>query len=155
MDYENRINTALGKILRNFNYLELNLGLRIRFIASSLGDKRDLTQYDGYLKRSGLPELTSRLKKLIDKCDHVPSSKEYKKWMQRAEKLRVLRNFYVHGTWEYVPNRKEGPLEFHLPPWRTEEKDKTCMNLEDFERDAQLSEEIFIEFLNICKKYKI
>ena len=32
MDHESRVNIALGKILRNYNFLELNVGLCLRFL---------------------------------------------------------------------------------------------------------------------------
>ncbi len=104
MDVDTRIKLALGKLLKNFNFLELNLGLCIRFFGKHVDGKSEIEDYHPFLKRSSFPEYLERLKKLIDKSDHVKNSKEYKKWIAKAEKLRKLRNHYIHAIWQYYPD---------------------------------------------------
>ena len=62
MDYESRINTALGKILRYFNFLEFNLGLCLRLLAHP----DDVSAAHNLLRRLGMPETIDRLRKLLE-----------------------------------------------------------------------------------------
>lgn len=154
MDHESRINTALGKILRNFNFLELNLGLCLSF----LENPSDPAVSHKYLNREGMPAIIKKLKNLIDECEHIPDSHEFQEWMVRAEEIRVLRNYYVHATWEYLPSRHDAPLAFRIPPWRKERirgSDQGRMLIEDLEADAHRIEAVFNEFMAIRKKYGV
>ena len=114
MDHQIRINTALGEILRNYNFLEMNLGLCLRFLANP----KDPSASHKYLKRAGMHGVIKRLKKLLDDCEHVPDTSEFQKWMVRAEKIRHLRNYYIHTNWECFLLSEEAPLRFRIPPWR-------------------------------------
>jgi hypothetical protein len=154
MDHETRINAALGKILRNYNFLELNLGLCLRLLANP--DDPDASHK--YLNRVGLPQVIKRLKKLLDDCEHIQNTSEFQKWMERAEEIRPLRNYYVHATWEYFSLRQDTPLGFRVPPWRNEMirgSDQGNMKIEDLEADANHIEEVFNEFMTIRKRYGV
>ncbi len=117
MDHQIRIDAALEKILRNYNFLELNLGLCLRFLVSP----KDPSASHKYLKRVGVTGAIKRLQKLLGECEQVPDTSEFQEWMVHAEEIRHLRNYYVHAAWEYLPLRKEAPLGFRIPPWRNEE----------------------------------
>lgn len=149
-----RIDAALGKILRSFNLLELNVGLCLRYLASP-GDPIAL---HSYLKRVGISEAVNRLKSLIDECDHLTDTRAFQSWMISIEEVRQLRNFYVHGTWECASCRDDAPLVFRMPPWRTEaiegKQDRT-MKIRDLEADADRIELVFIEFMRIRREYRI
>ena len=154
MDHETRINTALGKILRNCNYLELNLGLCLRFLVSP----SDPSASHSYLNRVGMPQAIKRLKNLLDECEHIPDTSEFQQWMKRAEEIRLLRNYYIHATWEYLPLLNDAPLGFRIPPWRKEVirgSNHGTMQIEDLEADANRIEEAFNEFMAIRNKYGV
>ena len=154
MDYEARINTALGKILRYFNFLELNLGLSLR----ALANPKDVEASHSLLKRLSMPETIKRLRKLLIECEHIPDIDAFEKWAVQAEEIRPLRNYYVHATWDYLPLRKDAPLEFRIPPWRTEMikgKSQGAMRIEDLEADAERVKSVFEEFQSIRRLYGV
>ena len=154
MDHQTRINAALGKIIRNFNFLELNLGLCLRMLTNP----KDPSTSHTYLKKAGVPGAIERLKDLLDECEHVPDISEFEKWIVRADRIRQLRNYYAHATWEYLPLREEAPLEFRIPPWRTETingNDHGAMRIEDLEADANRVERVFNDFMKIRQKYGV
>lgn len=111
MEHESRINAALGKIVRNFNLLELNIGLCLRYLENPSAPNAS----HKFLNKAGMPQAIKRLKKLLDECELVPDTIEFDEWMVRTEKIRALRNYYVHAIWEYLPLRKEAPLGFRIP----------------------------------------
>ncbi len=154
MGYQRRINAALGKILINYNLLEYNLGLCLRWLENP---KKPSTSHK-YLKKAGVPKIILRLKEKLDECEHVPDISEFEEWILRAEKIRHLRNYYVHATWEYLPLREKAPLEFIIPPWLTETingNDQGAMRIEDLEADADRVEKVFNDFIKIRKKYGV
>lgn len=154
MDYESRINAALGKILRYFNFLELNLGLCLR----ALAHPNDVSASHSLLRRLGMPETINRLRTLLEECEHIPDINVFEKWAMRAEEIRPLRNYYVHATWDYLPLRKEASLEFRIPPWRVEKiegRSQGAMRIEDLEADAERIEAVFEEFQSIRRLYGV
>ena len=154
MDHESRINAALGKILRYFNFLEMNLGLCLR----ALAHPGNVSASHSLLRRQGMPETIDRLGKLLEECEHIPNTKAFKKWALRAEGIRPLRNYYVHATWDYTPIQEEGPLRFKIPPWRTEQiggRSQGPMRIEDLEADAERVKSVFEEFQSIRRRYGV
>lgn len=94
----------------------------------------------------------------LDKCEHIPYTSEFQKWMNRAEDIRLLRYYYVHATWEYLPLRSDAPLGFRIPPWRKEVirgSKHGAMRIEDLEADANRIEVALNEFMTIRKKYGV
>lgn len=154
MDHESRINAALGKIVRNFNFLEMNLGLCIR----CLKYRSNPSDSDKYLTRNGIINIVNDIKSVIEKCEHISDTSEFENWTESLEEIRNLRNYYVHATWEYIPLREEAPLEFAIPPWRKEKiqgRENGLMQIEDLEADAKRVELAFKRFTKIRKKYRI
>jgi len=154
MEYEIRIDNALGKILRNFNLLELNIGLCLR----SLENPKKPEAAHAFLKKAGLPEKIKRLKSLIAHNNIRDDISEFEKWIGQADEVRQLRNFFAHAIWEYLPQMKDAPLQFSIPPWRTEGIDgemRGKMTIEDIEGHAEKVETVFKEFMHIRKKYGI
>lgn len=154
VDNEARINAALGKIPRNFNFLELNLGLCLRALAhpNNPGDSHR------FLKRPGMPGTIEKLGKLLAECAHIPDISAFEEWTMRAEEIRSLRNYYVHATWDYLPLREEAPLEFRIPPWRRGQidgKSQGAIRIEDLEADAQRVEAVVDDFQSIRRKYGV
>lgn len=154
MDAESRINAALGKILRNFNFLELNLGLCLRLLENP---DNPVESHD-FLYKAGLPKILAKLKEHVDRCTHIKDVSEFHEWAERVEGVRKLRNYYVHGTWEYLPSRRNAPLGFRIPPWRTERilgNAEGNMRIEELEADAERIEQAFHDFTRIRRKLHI
>jgi len=153
-DYELRINAALGRILRNFNFLELNLGLCLRLLENP--DKPG-ELYD-YLRNTGIAKIIKRLQRVLGECEHISDTSKYDEWMEEVDRIRLLRNFYVHATWEYLPLRHDAPLGFRVPPWKEELIDGKCqgkMTIEDLEEEANSVETVFDNFMAIRKSYGV
>jgi len=145
---------ALGKILRYFNFIEMNLGLSLRMLANP----KNVEASHSLLRRLGMPEAIDRLRKLLKECEHIPDINAFETWAMRAEEIRPLRNYYVHATWDYLPLRKEAPLEFRIPPWRMEQihgKSQGPMRIEDLEADAERIQSVFEEFQAIRRQYGV
>ena len=154
MEYEERINKALGKILRYFNLLELNIGLCLRLLQNPKEPEAAHT----FLKKAGLPEEIQRLKSLIVQNNICDDVSEFEKWIVQADEVRQLRNHFAHAIWEYLPMVKDAPLQFSIPPWRTEGIDgeiRGKMTIENIEGHADKVETVFKEFMCIRKKYGI
>lgn len=100
----------------------------------------------------------ARLRELLEENDHVPDTSEFVEWQKNTEEIRLLRNYYVHATWEYLPGIQDAPLGFHIPPWRNEKtrgSQQGRMRLEDLEDDAERIELAFREFMKIRSKYGV
>lgn len=152
--HESRIDSALGKILRHFNLLELNLGLCIR----SLENPGEVGRSHSWLARSSLQEKAERFSKLVRERDLVEDQRELDDWNQAVLDARSFRNYYVHGGWEYYPLRKQAPIGFRIPPWRAEEvrgSSAPTMNLEDLEADAGAVQLVFEQFVRLRRKYGV
>jgi hypothetical protein len=122
-NFETRINTALGKILRHFNFFELNLGLCI----SHLENPKQLDQSYAWLARASIAEKLDRLRTLLQESKIISNHHEFRAWLDKSIDARCLRNFYTHGTWEYLPLRS----------------------------DAESVQSMFIEFMELRKKYGV
>ena len=154
MDIESRINTALGKILRNYNLLELNIGLCLR----SLENPDNPNKSHGYLKRAGMTGAIPRLMKLLERYEHISDTSDFEKWTATADKVRSVRNYYVHATWEYLPLCEAAPLGFRIPPWRNEKisgSPEGSMKIEDLEEQAKIVEDVFYDFMELRRKYRV
>jgi|GEM_PF-3507997 len=153
-DHESRVDFALGKILRYFNLLELNLGFCIR----SLENPDDVDRSHGWLAGSSVREKVERFTKLVAEKGFVGERQELDDWKEAAASTRCLRNFYVHGTWEYLSTRQGAPLRFRIPPWRSEEirgSNSPTMTLEELEADAKAIQSVFERFAKLRRKYGV
>ena len=151
---QERIDSALGKLLRNFNLLELNLGLCIRH----LQHPGEVEKSHPFLARSSILEKVARFAKLVQERGLAVETEALEAWCRSVDETPSLRNFYVHGTWEYLPLRKDHPLSFRLPPWRPESLKGSSypeMTLEDLEDDANSVEAILDEFLRLRENYGV
>lgn len=149
-----RINMAIGRILRNFNFLELNLGLSIR----QLQYPGEFERSHSWLARSSIQEKVARFSMLVRERGLVANEAELDSWCRSAIDTPSLRNFYTHGIWEYLPLRKEAPVSFRIPPWRQESikgSRSPTMTLESLEADANAVEKVFEEFMRLRKSYGV
>ncbi|MCW8195762.1 hypothetical protein F6455_13285 [Proteobacteria bacterium 005FR1] len=105
-----------------------------------------------------MPETIGRIRKLLEESEHISDTKAFDEWAARADDIRSLRNYYVHATWDYLPLRSDAPLDFRIPPWRTEkigDRSQGSMRLEELEADAERVESVFEEFQAIRKQYRV
>jgi hypothetical protein len=145
---DTRINLALGKILRYFNLLELNLGLCIRW----LEHPGEVELSHAWLAKSSVQEKVERFCRLVRERDLLEDQSELDAWYQAARDIRELRNFYAHGTWEYLPLCKDAPVGFRIPPWRSESIQGNAsprMTLESLQADAEATQAVFEQFLRL------
>ena len=153
-DYETRINAALGTVLRYFNLLELNLGLCIRFLENPKNPERSHPK----LARSSIAEKLQRLKDLLVTGGLIKDQNEFDNWYKEVGDAKCVRNYYVHGTWEYLPLRRDAPLGFRIPPWRSEclrGESELTMRLSELEADAQQIQVVFEKFIALRRKYNV
>lgn len=154
LDHQYRIDSALGKILRYFNLLELNLGLCIRF----LENPGEVEISHSWLAKSSVQEKVDRFTKLVREKELAKDQRELDDWYEAVAKARCLRNYYVHGTWEYLPLRKEAPVGFRIPPWRSEQingNSLLLMTFEELEVDAAVVQSVFEQFAKLRRKYGV
>ena len=152
--YEERINAVLGSILRNFNFLKLNLGLCIRF----LENPKDPEKSHPKLARTSIQDKLDKLKQLLTDNDLIKNKPEFDAWYAEASEARSIRNYYVHGTWKHLPLRSGKPLGFRLPPWRTEHlrgEEAATMSLNELEEDAKNLQSVFEQFIKLRRKYGV
>ena len=150
---ETRINLAIGKLLRNFNFLELNLGYCIRYLQYG----QEAERAHPWLARSSIQEKVIRFAELLREQSQRVNDQDLDSWCQRAAKARLLRNFYAHCIWRYLP-RAEPVVELAIPPWRKELVNDSYwvhMTLESLETDADEVEAIFRDFNALRKKYRV
>jgi len=153
-DHESRIDSALGKILRYFNLLELNLGLCIRHIENpGLVEQRH-----SWLAKSSIQEKINLFTRLVREKALAKDEQELDRWYNEVSSARCLRNYYVHGTWEYLPWRKEAPVGFRIAPWRSEQirgSSLHTMTLEQLEADATAVQSVFETFARLRREYGV
>lgn len=154
LEYEDRINKAIGKILRYFNFLEMNLGLCIR----SLENPKNVEKSHTKLARTSISEKLKKLKSLLETKQIISDTDEFNTWYKSAMEAPSVRNYYIHGTWEYLPLKTENPLGFRIPPWRIENlrgESEFYTTLESLESEAQKIQNVFENFCQIRRKYGV
>ena len=151
LDPEPRINSALGELLRSFNFLDLNLGLCISHLENPGEPQKSHTS----LANMSTHRKVQRLHTLIEQGEYIASGKRrsaYDKWHESTNHCRLIRNFYVHGVWEYLPMRSHDPLGFRVPPWMKHtlgvESEKT-MSLVEFEDSVAKVTAVYKGFMEI------
>ena len=156
LDAETRINCALGKIVRYYNFFELNLGLCIRQLENPDQPGRS----HAWLAKSSLMDKVTRLGTLL-LGGELKDRKEIQeakidKLRQSVKETKSIRHYYVHGTWEYLPLRNEAPVGYRIPPWRSESvhgSSEQTMTLEDLEADAEAVKTMFESLLKMRDEY--
>jgi hypothetical protein len=158
---ESRFYIALGRYMQTFSYLELNLGLCIRFLVN----RKDPQAAHPLLERLSTQQKLDVLKELIfykyanDKSKMIS---DFGQWFKKAAKTKASRNRYVHGVWELVPHLKETPIRFRPISWAAgtgkpmQTKDEVqYIALSDFEKIVAEMNAIFREFSELREKYGI
>lgn len=151
---EEEFSIALVRLLRQFNLLELNLGLAISFLIDSKNPKSTYPK----LSKMSLEKKLHEFCRLIEKSDLYRShdyKNELNSWSSRATEARWIRNFYVHGHWQLLPLREERPVSLSAPPWMREKLGITKeikMTIQELQNMAESMEYLFKDFMRLRKK---
>ena len=154
---EHRFNSALIKFFHYFNLLETNIGLCISFLLEPSDPKASYSR----LANMTVEQMMMKLKDLFQHQVTVKDESSivaFNEWYEIASKVRYIRNRYVHGNWEYLPNRLEKPVGFRAPPWmrdRLGDDASEIMSIKKIESIADEMKRIFEMFIDIRKKHNI
>lgn len=149
---EDRFNKAFVKFIRYFNLLELNVGLSISFL-HNIADPKSI--YPKLMKMTCEQKIDKLKELLISKNIEI---KEFNAWYDSTTIARGKRNRYLHGNWEYLPNRSDKPVRFSAPPWMKEKYADDAVekfSLDEFDDVAEEMKNVFDELMQIRRKYKI
>jgi hypothetical protein len=154
-----RFEKAIFNLLRNFNFIDVDVGLLISTIAvppfspeiyKKLSRKTFDQRMKWFRKLLKSPEMRQRL------GDNGTS--EFETWFLRAHNARELRNRYVHGIWRFYQKRVGSPVSISFPIWM---KDilggelEEAMSLDELEAKAVMVEDVLKDFIRIRNKYHI
>ena len=86
------------------------------------------------------------------------AKEEFTNWLAHADKVRKLRNVYVHAIWRFNSMMRGKPVSISSPPWMREKLGDDMhleMSLDELESRAIIVEKVFKNFINIRDKHKI
>lgn len=89
--------TFLGRILFELSRLELNLGLCLSWVNAGARLEELSKEVEGYNFNAKLEELAKHVESKLPKDSKRHQA--YEAWLDRAHKIRRLRNEFVHGRW--------------------------------------------------------
>jgi hypothetical protein len=156
-DLNSRFEKAMFDLLRNFNFIDLNLGLCISFLASrndpqSTYKKLASISFDQRMKwfeKSLHSEQTSLSEKAIG---------EFNKWLIDADQARKLRNIYVHAIWRFFPDVLGKPVRISSPVWMKEKLGDDLyqqLSIDELEAKVSMVSNVFKNHMKLRKKYSI
>ena len=154
---ETRIYVALGELLRHFNFLDLNLGLCLRHLENPDDPSKSNSRLRGMNTKKKLEQI-HQLITTQENLKGISTDEEFMEWLQSADKCRAIRNFYIHGTWEYLPMDKKTPLRFQIPKWMkldSKEGGEKLMTIKELESSVKEVEMVFNEFCRLRRKHGI
>ena len=152
-----RFSLALVRLLNTYNYLDLNLGLSIRFLENPSNPEAS----DKKLANMTTEQKLVLWQSLLVKGEWVTTPEqlsELEDWAKRANTSRHTRNRYVHGRWQILPLRQEKPVGLAVPPWwkdKTDAEVTDYMSLDELESVADEMEDMFKEFNQLRNKHNI
>ena len=151
-----RFEKAMFNLLRSFNFIDLNLGLSISFLAEPRSPQSTYNK----LSNISFDQRMKWFKKLITVNEVVgeKAKEEIEKWLISADKARELRNVYVHAVWRFNPSMRGKPVNISSPIWmRDKLGDDVSQNLslDELDRNASDVDKVFKDFLKIRKKYNV
>lgn len=152
-----RFERALVRLIQNFNYLDLNVGLCLSHLLNP-GKAEDSYPL---LAKMTTEKRFSRLKKLFDEDGGLAVKEaqvDFSEWYQNAMKVRNIRNRYLHGCWELLPLRTQTPVSLRSPPWMKEKLGSSfheTMSIEELETVADEVGSAFNELMRLRKKYRV
>jgi len=110
-DLTHKFNSLLVEYLNTFNYIELNVGLCIRYLSGL-----DTQNMDNKISKMSFDKKIKYLLKLASDNDN---RKDLYSWCEEVNDKRHERNMYMHGQWNYIPCFEKG-VEFSIAPWTRE-----------------------------------
>ena len=152
-----RFEKSMFDLLRNFNFIDLNLGLCISFLASnndpqSTYKKLASISFDQRMKwfeKLIYSEQTSLNKKAIG---------EFNKWLIDADQARKLRNIYVHAIWRFYPDVLGKSVSISSPVWMKEKLGEDLhqqLSLDELEAKVSMVSNVFKNYIKLREKYNI
>ncbi len=154
-EVETALSRALLRLLKYFNLLEVNLGLSLSFLMNE-SDPKDT--YSSIAKMS-LDRKISKLMELVEAEPRIDTSGiDLHEWTQRAQRARYVRNAFVHGSWDVLPYRAEGPIQLSLPPWIDEDRSEYSnhgLSVRDVEEVADEVGGVYGQFMHFRQKLEI
>lgn len=164
--FENEFHRLLGVLIRNTAHFDRYVGMQLYWMADyykfELGDLLDP-------KKIPLQKRLAKLKSVSKKA-YQPAGKaaiaEFNEWFAKIDKVRALRNDYVHGIWG-VPGGHLGgpdtprcdcelllsfvPLHWNLSPDR--EQQETTFTLGEFADQVGDAIKLFGQYSKLSDKY--
>lgn len=154
LDPNTRFEKALVRLIRDFNYLDTNVGLCIAHLLYP----SDPTKAYSALARMTAEKRIARLEQLLDDRDIKVSKKVRSQliaWYEDAALVRGIRNRYVHGNWEFLPLRHDKPVGVFAPPWMSEQLGVLAhetMDLAQLELIADKVKAVLNEFMRLRRQ---
>ena len=108
MESKNKFNSLLVEYFNTFNYIELNVGLCIRFLSG--------LSYEEMNSKIEKLNFAKKIEILLKLTSAELDKKDLHEWCIEAHKKRHERNMYMHGQWHFIPHLEEG-VEFSIAPW--------------------------------------
>jgi hypothetical protein len=156
-DPEVRFALAISRLLKSFNLIDTNVGLCLSYLKCPSNPKAAYKVLANQTSQQRFDELEDHLFEGVGFPANVDLG-DFRAWFADAARARSIRNRYIHGLWEYLPLRVDGPVEVSAPPWMKEklgELAKETMTLAELEAVADNLAEVFDRFRQLRNRYKI
>ena len=144
-----KFNALIVEYLNTFNYLELNVGLCIRYIS-----EMDLESANTKIGKMSFERKLEYLMSILNK----DIGEDLRLWCEEAHSKRHERNMYMHGQWALFPYYDEC-VEFSIAPWVRERYEKiypgSRFSIEKLETVVSDIKHCFEEFQKLRRKYSI
>lgn len=149
---EAALSIAVLRLLKWFNYLELNLGLSLSSLINEAAPKETY----GAISNMSLEKKLGKFIKLVEADERLNTERiDLQEWVDRTNRARYVRNSFVHGSWEILPLRSNEPIKLRLPPWIAEDKSeygRRGLTIQDVEQAADEMGQVFGQFMHIRKR---
>lgn len=166
--FEDDFHKLLGRLVLAHSRLDFNIGLQLLWMGPYCGV--DVPECLDPLKAPYVQRLKKLKKLTLDIYEPAGSevAGEFRRWFDRADGCRALRNDYVHGRWG-VPGgydygdgniaAKDGrpllafvPLHWDMRPNRADDSIK--MTLEEFAEQVEAAELVSNGYFRLMDKYR-
>ena len=163
-DFEDEFHRLLGRLVHAHARFDFNVGLQLNW----LGPYYQVEVAE--LLDPGQTQLCKRLRKFkqlvldVFKPAGEEALAEFTAWFERADKVRALRNDYVHGRWgvkydfkppgriiDAEPRLCFVPLHWDMAPDRPD--DSISMSLDEFASQVDAVEALFADYLHLSERY--
>lgn len=156
-DVEVRFARSIVKLLTYFNLLDTNVGLCLSHLVSPDNPQASYSRLASQTSQQRFDDLKRFVAKGIGSPTSVDRA-EFEKWLIDATRARSIRNRYIHGNWEYLPNRPHAPVGVSAPAWMRDKlgaEAYEAMTLDQLEGIADEIAQIFARFMEIRRRHGI